>query len=250
MTTTAAKLTDVPGHTKAIIDLLAQYGVSYLHIGVNPASAVPEIPDAFVWRSEKGNEIIVNYAYDYGKPYENPDIDDILYFAHTNDNKGPQSPEQLHGQLKALKERYPDCRVEASTLNRFAKEIWLVKDRLPVVTSEIGDTWIHGIGSDPVKVARYRELLGLKDKWLSRGSLVKESAEYRHFCGPLLMVAEHTWGMDEKSFLPDFAHYLKHDFREARARDTLDLSQNPPGALGQRVVWERLCHAGKGLQPL
>ena len=30
--------------------------------------------------------------------------------------------------------------------------------QLPVVTQEIGDTWIHGVPSDPMKLARYREV--------------------------------------------------------------------------------------------
>ena len=41
-----------------------------------------------------------------------------------------------------------------------------------MVTDEIGDTWIHGIGSDPIKVSRYRELLRLRMEWLEQ----KESA--------------------------------------------------------------------------
>ena len=41
--TIAAKMTDVPGHTKAIIPHLAENGIEFLHIGVNPASAVPDL---------------------------------------------------------------------------------------------------------------------------------------------------------------------------------------------------------------
>jgi len=29
------------------------------------------------------------------------------------------------------------------------------RERLPIVTQEIGDTWISGVPSDPLKVARY-----------------------------------------------------------------------------------------------
>ena len=35
--TISGKLTDVPGHTKAIVPLLADAGIEFLHIGVNPA---------------------------------------------------------------------------------------------------------------------------------------------------------------------------------------------------------------------
>lgn len=50
--TVAAKLTDVPGHTKAIIPLLKKAGIEFLHIGVNPASTVPEVPPLFRWKAD------------------------------------------------------------------------------------------------------------------------------------------------------------------------------------------------------
>ncbi|HWJ98972.1 MAG TPA: hypothetical protein VNQ33_12485, partial [Acidimicrobiales bacterium] len=50
-TTTAAKMTDVPGHTRAMVPLLAEAGVTFLHLGVNPAWPVPDVPPTFRWRS-------------------------------------------------------------------------------------------------------------------------------------------------------------------------------------------------------
>ena len=38
--TVAAKMTDVPGHTKGLVNLLAKHGIKLLHIGVNGASAL------------------------------------------------------------------------------------------------------------------------------------------------------------------------------------------------------------------
>ena len=48
--TIAAKMTDVPGHTKSVIPLLKKAGIELLHIGVNPASAVPDLPEIFRWQ--------------------------------------------------------------------------------------------------------------------------------------------------------------------------------------------------------
>ena len=44
--------------------------------------------------------------------------------------------------------------MQASTFDKFAAEVLSspVYQQLPVVTSEIGDTWIHGVASDPIKV--------------------------------------------------------------------------------------------------
>lgn len=43
--TIAAKMTDVPGHTRIIIAPMVNSGIRFLHIGVNPASSIPAVPD-------------------------------------------------------------------------------------------------------------------------------------------------------------------------------------------------------------
>jgi len=48
---TAAKMTDVPGHTLGMVPLLAAAGVRFLHLGVNTASPVPDVPPIFRWRA-------------------------------------------------------------------------------------------------------------------------------------------------------------------------------------------------------
>ena len=45
--TISAKMTDVPGHTAGIVPLLAARGVELLHIGVNPGTPVPKVPEIF-----------------------------------------------------------------------------------------------------------------------------------------------------------------------------------------------------------
>ena len=57
-----------------------------------------------------------------------------------------------------LRKEYPGATVTAGTMDAFARELEAVWPRLPVVNAEIADTWIHGVGSDPWKVARFREL--------------------------------------------------------------------------------------------
>ncbi len=42
--TIAAKASDVPGHTLGIVPLMAEAGIQFLHIGVNPASTPPDVP--------------------------------------------------------------------------------------------------------------------------------------------------------------------------------------------------------------
>lgn len=63
--TKSGKMTDVPGHTKAIVSLLADKGIKFMHVGMNGVSAIPDVPENFVWECE-GSSIIVTYSYDYG----------------------------------------------------------------------------------------------------------------------------------------------------------------------------------------
>lgn len=52
--TIAAKMTDVPGHTRSIIRPMNHAGIEFLHIGVNPASQVPAVPEFCLWRDGGG----------------------------------------------------------------------------------------------------------------------------------------------------------------------------------------------------
>ncbi len=92
-----------------------------------------------------------------------------------------------------------------------------IKAQLPVVTAEIGDTWIHGVGSDPLKVARFRELCRLRRAWLAEGRVQSADPAFQAFSRALLMIPEHTWGMDEKTYLPDTATYAAPVFQAARS---------------------------------
>ena len=218
--TVAAKMTDVPGHTKAIVPLLSKRGIKLLHIGVNGASAVPQVPECFLWKCD-GSEIIVIYSGDYGGAFKCDLLDEVLYFDHTLDNRGAPSPEKVLAKLDKIKAEFPDYEVEASTLDDYAEILWDVRDKLPVIENEIGDTWIHGSASDPYKSAALRQLMNLKSKWLSDGTMERNTEEYTGFSDALICVAEHTCGMDTKNFYADYDSYLKPQFQRARKRDKI-----------------------------
>ncbi len=76
--TVAAKMTDVPGHTRSLVPLLAKKGIKLLHIGVNGASALADVPECFLWKDGK-YEIIVIYSGTYGGAFKCDFIDEILY---------------------------------------------------------------------------------------------------------------------------------------------------------------------------
>jgi hypothetical protein len=216
--TIAAKMTDVPGHTRSIVPLLAEAGVRFLHIGVNAACTPPEVPPVFVWRDTGGAEIIVMYQSGYGNLAVVPGLDEALMFAHTNDNMGPQSAAGVRAAYADARARLPGAAPVASTLDAFAARLLTIKDQLPVVTQEIGDTWIHGGATDPRKMAHFRQLLRLRAGWLSDIRLSPLSAEAKAFQRKLLLVPEHTWGLDVKTHLADFTHWATPDFAAVRGQ--------------------------------
>jgi hypothetical protein len=213
--TIAAKMTDVPGHTRGIVPLLAAAGVELLHIGVNGASTPPDVPPAFVWREPGGAEVAVMYQRGgYGDVVPVAGVRSALAFAHTGDNHGPQDAHAVIVQFAVLRERFPGARVVASTMDAFAADLRPARATLPVVTGEIGDTWIHGVGTDPHKVARFRELSRLRREWLEERGV--EPTRLARFSRALLQVPEHTWGMDEKLHLDDYRSYARDSLRAAR----------------------------------
>lgn len=216
--TTAAKMTDVPGHTKGLVSLLAKHGIKLLHIGVNGASALVDVPPCFLWKNG-GDEVVVIYSGAYGGAFESELVEEILYFDHTLDNHGAPSPQKVLDHFDEIQQQYPGYEITASTMDDFADIIWEVREKLPVFEGEMGDTWIHGSATDPYKSAALRTLINLKNQWLESGGLNRESEEYKSFTDALLCVGEHTNGMDTKTYFSDYGHYLKKDFTKARKRD-------------------------------
>jgi hypothetical protein len=214
--TIAAKMTDVPGHTRGIVPRLAEAGIRFLHIGVNPASTAPEVPPVFVWRDAGGAEVIVMYDQHYGGFGRVPGSPAALAIEHTDDNAGPPTIDAVVEAFDRHRTACPTARIAASTLDAFARAIVPLQDRLPVVTAEIGDTWIHGVGSDPTKVSRLRELCRLRRQWLAAGDLQVDDPGLGRFSRFLLMVPEHTWGLDTKKHLGDWVNYDAARFGAAR----------------------------------
>lgn len=207
--TIAAKMTDVPGHTKAMIPLLSEAGIELLHIGVNPASAVPEVPEIFRWRADSGEEITVIYNGEYGNCTLLGNTGVALYFAHTDDNLGAQSAEEVEKLFAELRKEYPDAELVAGDLNDAAISLRPVISSLPVVTEEIGDSWIHGAGTDPKKVMQFRALQKIFDKL--------PDGEDKTILGKgLIMIPEHTWGLDEKTHLHENENYSRSAFAKRR----------------------------------
>ena len=209
--TIGAKMTDVPGHTIGMVPLMGRRGIKFLHIGVNPATPLPPLPTTFRWKKDD-HEIIVMYEEDYGLDAEFDDF--IVCFAHTGDNIGAQSAEEIVKIYDKIGQKYPGCLLRAATLDDVAEKMLTIKN-LPVVDKEIGDTWIHGAGTDPQKVSRFRNVLRHIEK---NGISVDLD-------GNLLLVPEHTWGLDVKTFFHNDTDYYWQDMEKlSEERSTIEKS--------------------------
>ena len=165
------------------------------------------------------SEVVVIYSGAYGGAFRSDFIDEILYFDHTLDNHGAPSPEKVLEKIRKIQDEYPGYDVTAGTMDEFADAIWEVREKLSVFEGEMGDTWIHGSSTDPYKAAALRTLIRLKNEWLSDGSLERGSDEYISITDAIICIAEHTCGMDTKTYFSDYGHYLKKDFVKARKAD-------------------------------
>ncbi len=214
--TIAGKMTDVPGHTRSLVPVMHEQGLVFLHIGVNPASPVPDVPPMFKWKAPGGSEIMVMYQGNYGGIMVLPGGETAVSIVFTGDNRGPQNREEVMKVYSNLHKQFPEAKIVASDLNQVAADLERSKDKLPVVREEIGDTWIHGAGSDPWKIARFRELMRFRQELLDKDSFIELSREDMAFSVPLSMVAEHTWGLDVKSHLKSWDIYNREQLAAAR----------------------------------
>lgn len=223
--TIAAKFTDVPGHTRSLIPLLAKNGIKLLHIGTNSASTKPKVPTLFRWYAPNGDNIIVIYQQGYGGQLILPEIKTIIDIRLTMDNHGPHSVNQIRSIYKNLHKKYPNATIKAASLNEAAQEIAKIQYKLPVVYQEIGDTWIHGIGSDPILISQFMALTSLRRKWLKEKRFLFADKQDIAFGIPLLMIAEHTWGRDVDIFLKDWSAYDDKTFQSLRSKHKYKLME-------------------------
>jgi hypothetical protein len=216
-TTTGAKMTDVPGHTRGVISPLAAQGVKFLDIGVNDASTPAELPPLFVWRDSRAASLVVMYHHSYGSIVHVPGSDLAVAVVVRDDNAGPHPPVEIGEVYAALASQFPGAQITATGLTEIANAVEPFRDNLPAITQEIGDTWIYGVASDPVKVARSRELSRLRRSWIASGQFKSGDATDIALLRKLLLEAEHTWGTDTKTWL-DFDTYIPRDL--AKMLDT------------------------------
>lgn len=277
--TTVLSQRDVPGLTICSLKTLNQYGIKAVSVGVNSGSAPPAVPKIFLWKVEGGegergktkggvaeNEpeddsgamVIAmwhagGYPNDPGRDIEGarglsyhdctiaPGTTHVLCFAFRTDNTGPPSSlDEIDRYYEILREEYPGAAIFASTLDNFTSAV--DTQSLPVITNkEIGDTWIQGIASDPLKSATYRSLARSLDQCLRDKACDLSDPIVSNSTRFLVKLPEHTWGLSGVKNRDDWTN---EDFK--KARETQEFINNENSWYEQRTFINLTLQASQG----
>jgi hypothetical protein len=210
--TTAAKFTDVPGHTRALVPHFVRHGVKFLHIGVNAASPMPQVPVLCRWRGPGNSMLTLMYQSRYGWTDVLPGTDVAVVGRVKGDNLGPHTPRELDQLYATLRDRYPQAEIVPTSLDNIGDEIDRLCPELPELDAEIGDTWIHGYASSPKLVAQFRALNRLRQTWLSSGQINRGKGHDVNLIENLCLVAEHTFGLNVAAYLSDWDGWGQSEF--------------------------------------
>lgn len=203
----AAKMTDVPSHSWIMPTLLEHAGIKFLHLGCNPASQYPRVPQLFWWQGADGSRVLCGYTHDYGSgltPPANWPAKNYLALIMTGDNHGPPSTAEVGKMRDQLASSMPGVNVHFSTLDDFANAVLAENPDLPVIRGDMPDTWIHGLLSNPAATKVHRNTQPLEpaletlDTQLRLWNLNPSSlkAPLAKAYEQSLLYGEHTWGMN------------------------------------------------------
>jgi hypothetical protein len=183
----------VPGFSQAALSTLQMERIRAISVGVDPSSAPPDVPlnTPFIWRSERDNSQLIAMWHPFGygghsiaadgttvlitPPKDcvhSPKINAtseraILCFSWRGTNAGPfRDPDDVLRVFAQARAAFPGATVKASTLEAFVDALEPHVESFPVVTGEIGDTWIHGVASDPSKMKQYRAIMRMRSQCL------------------------------------------------------------------------------------
>lgn len=215
----AAKMTDVPGHGRFLVELLADAGVGFLHLGCNEFAMPPKVPPIFWWEAPSGKRVLTMYNSGYGTTLTPPadwPFDTWIALMNTNDNSGPQTADLVSGMVEKVRACAPEAEIVCGTLDDFLNDITKNDlSSLPVVRSDLADTWIHGAGTYPRETALLRRLRGrlirlsklAADAEPELRNVVRGEIDTAY--DAMALFAEHTWGLDTKRWLgtPDYENF-------------------------------------------
>lgn len=162
-----------------------------------------------------------------------------LIAAFKGDNQGPPFADEAMQWVTVLGQTFPAAQIVVSTFDDFVSDILPYRNKLPLIAEEIGDTWIHGVSTDPRKSQDFRETLRVRaaycaqqnsgcpdaTKLLSSGERSPAAVDPAivAFDRLLMKLGEHTWGLDIKSYLNDTVNWTNQQFQAHLNDDNFQL---------------------------
>eukprot|EP00760_Papus_ankaliazontas_P015280 PhM_4_TR16443/c0_g1_i1/m.69357 len=208
---------DVPGMTRGVIPILAANNISAISVGSNPFTCPAHVPKVFWWRDVASGTEVLALHHPYGYPNRPGNttspgglsrgncvtltgFDEVMCWAFRDDNDGPPVDlDEIQGNFDVAQHMFPGSNVVASTFDAFVGALLSspssVLSSLPVITKEIGDVWIQGVASDPVKIATNRALARVRAKCIASGRCDANAPHMYNMSRFLIKPAEHTWGL-------------------------------------------------------
>ncbi|MGN0229632.1 MAG: hypothetical protein ACI4BH_07470 [Muribaculaceae bacterium] len=220
----SGKMTDEPSHCGALATVLANAGVKFLHIGCNWPSGFVDTPGLFWWEGPDGSRVLTLYSASYGtntavcpKNWVGPNdpfIGDELLPAKdwkykvwpailvTGDNSGPASAQRIKELFDDAHKRMPGVKVRMGTMDDFYDAIISSNAQIPVLKTEMPDTWVHGAMCDPrgISLSRHsRSLIASAEMLCTHLSCMgidmpDISEDVAKVFENILLYDEHTWG--------------------------------------------------------
>ena len=109
------------------------------------------------------------------------------------DNQGPHTFDSALGTYRTVQAEFPNTKIRASdAFDDFVGTVLPVADTLPTLTHEIGDSWIYGASTDPVKVATTRAAMRARAQCVKAGQWREGNAAEATFDRLLIKSGEHT----------------------------------------------------------
>jgi len=240
---------DVPGITVGAIPTFKRNNISGVSIGCNDGTTPPSVPPCFLWKdtaSSSGDDILGLFNWPgYGRisadasiPIEKQQMfcrvesfDHALIYNWNGDNAGPFDQEEYERLYARLALSFPNADIFSSTFSNFTGHLETVREKLPVVSEEIGDSWIYGVPSDPQKVSRMRAMGRAWKTFVDSAfsgnvtHAMRSDSDLLRATKLALKLGEHTWGKDVKKNLVDNDSWRNDDFERAKAKGSSNASQ-------------------------
>ena len=220
---------DVPGLSRAALPVLHAAGITALSIGANGNSAPAVVPRAFLW-SDAASGVrmpVLFHPGGYGSIAAEevvvlPGSPHACVYSWRGDNSGPPaSVAEVVADWASVAALFPGATVFASTLDNFTETLSpSVLAALPVLTAEMGDTWVFGAAADPQKSAWTKLVRDARSACLAAGECVASDPALGNFTRLFLKNMEHTFGIDTKSLPGDWAHWSNRDVAALLARNS------------------------------